>query len=242
MVSEWKRRQEEVFVPLLYKPGDLGEVDFFEVLVDIGAERRKAWMFVLRLMYSGRDFAWLYPRQDQVCFTCALAFASDAHPERAVLFAVAQIYTLIARTRDDGERFDTGNVDIDNTGTLRKQLAKAEAELCLASHMLDRGEGAVEVLAQRAGQLDEAGQARAARPGKPSAQPAVGAGLGSGGVDIAQRFLEQVGTVEWTDWPCSGSSRRTKSRRSSRAKRARTISPERSPPDQPRSTTLDRIS
>ena len=25
-------------------------------------------MFLLRLMYSGRDLAWLYPRQDQVCF------------------------------------------------------------------------------------------------------------------------------------------------------------------------------
>jgi len=68
MVAEWKRRREEVFVPLVYKPGDLGEVDFFEVLVDVGVERRKAWMFVLRLMYSGRDFAWLYPRQDQVAF------------------------------------------------------------------------------------------------------------------------------------------------------------------------------
>jgi transposase len=68
MVAEWKRRREEVFVPLVYKPGDLGQVDFFQVLVDVGGERQKAWMFVLRLMYSGRDFAWLYPRQDQVCF------------------------------------------------------------------------------------------------------------------------------------------------------------------------------
>src|SRR5947209_1867126 len=68
--------------------------------------------------------------------TCALAFASDAHPERAVLFAVAQSYTFIARTRDDDERFDTGNVDIDDIGTLRRQLAKAEAELCLASRAL----------------------------------------------------------------------------------------------------------
>jgi len=67
-VAEWKRRRQEVFVPLVYKPGELGEVDFFEVLVDVGGERRKAWMFVLRLMYSGRDFAWLYPRQDQVAF------------------------------------------------------------------------------------------------------------------------------------------------------------------------------
>lgn len=67
-LREWKRRRQEVFVPLVYKPGDLGEVDFFEVLADVGGERRKAWMFVLRLMHSGRDFAWLYPRQDQVCF------------------------------------------------------------------------------------------------------------------------------------------------------------------------------
>jgi hypothetical protein len=29
---------------------------------------RKRWMFVLRLMYSGRDFAWLYERCDQVSF------------------------------------------------------------------------------------------------------------------------------------------------------------------------------
>src|SRR5271170_4106515 len=67
-VQEWKRRRQEVFVPLVYKPGDLGEVDFFEVLVDIAGSRHKAWMFVMRLMHSGRDFAWLYPRQDQVAF------------------------------------------------------------------------------------------------------------------------------------------------------------------------------
>lgn len=68
IVQEWKRARKEVFVPLVYKPGDLGEVDFFEVLVDVDGERRKAHMFVMRLMHSGRDFAWLYPRQDQTCF------------------------------------------------------------------------------------------------------------------------------------------------------------------------------
>jgi transposase len=68
IVREWKRQRKEVFVPLVYKPGDLAEVDFFEVLVDIAGERRKAHMFVCRLMHSGRDFAWLYPRQDQTCF------------------------------------------------------------------------------------------------------------------------------------------------------------------------------
>jgi transposase len=68
LVHEWRRQRREVFVPLVYKPGDLAEVDFFEVLVDIAGERRKAHMFVMRLMHSGRDFAWRYPRQDQTCF------------------------------------------------------------------------------------------------------------------------------------------------------------------------------
>ena len=56
-VAEWKRQRREVFVPLTYRPGDLAEVDFFEVLVDIDGTRRKAWLFLMRLMYSGRDFA-----------------------------------------------------------------------------------------------------------------------------------------------------------------------------------------
>jgi transposase len=67
-VAEWKRQRREVFVPLTYRPGDLGEVDFFEVLVDLDGTRRKAWLFLMRLMYSGRDFAWIYERQDQVSF------------------------------------------------------------------------------------------------------------------------------------------------------------------------------
>ena len=67
-VAEWTRQRREVFVPLTYRPGDLAEVDFFEVLVDIDGTRRKAWLFLMRLMYSGRDFAWIYERQDQVSF------------------------------------------------------------------------------------------------------------------------------------------------------------------------------
>ena len=34
-VAEWKRQRREVFVPLTYRPGDLAEVDFFEVLVGV---------------------------------------------------------------------------------------------------------------------------------------------------------------------------------------------------------------
>src|SRR5438552_18078210 len=67
-VAEWKRQRREVFVPLTYRPGDLAEVDFFEVLVDVDGTRRTAWLFLMRLMYSGRDFAWIYERQDQISF------------------------------------------------------------------------------------------------------------------------------------------------------------------------------
>ena len=67
-VREWKRKRREVFVPLEYPPGELAEVDFFEVTVELDGVRRKLWMFLMRLMASGRDFACLYDRQDQVAF------------------------------------------------------------------------------------------------------------------------------------------------------------------------------
>lgn len=68
VMRELRRQRQEVFVPLQYRPGDLAEVDFFEVWVDVLGVRQKAHLFVMRLMASGRDFAWLYPRQDQACF------------------------------------------------------------------------------------------------------------------------------------------------------------------------------
>jgi len=48
-----------------------------EVVVEAAGKRQKPWMFVLRLMYSGRDFAWLYPRQDQVCFLFGWAVSTS---------------------------------------------------------------------------------------------------------------------------------------------------------------------
>ena len=64
-VAEWKRQRREVFVPLTYRPGELAEVDFFEVLVDVAGERRRRGSSAAADV-SGRDFAWIYQRQDQV--------------------------------------------------------------------------------------------------------------------------------------------------------------------------------
>ena len=67
-LAEQRRQRQEVFVPLIWRPGDAAQVDFFEVTVEVAGERQKAWLFVLHLMYSGRDFAWLYERCNQIAF------------------------------------------------------------------------------------------------------------------------------------------------------------------------------
>jgi hypothetical protein len=68
VLQEWRRQKLEVGIPLAYRPGDLVELDFFEVLVEVGGEQQKAWVFLLRSTYAEKDFAWLYRWQDQACF------------------------------------------------------------------------------------------------------------------------------------------------------------------------------
>lgn len=68
VLRERRRQAAEVYVPLVHRPGDEAQVDFFDVRVDVAGARRRAWLFVLRLMYSGWDFAWIYERADQVSF------------------------------------------------------------------------------------------------------------------------------------------------------------------------------
>ena len=67
-LRERRRQAAEVYVPLVHRPGDAAQVDFFEVTVIDGGEVRKAWKFLVRLMASGRDFVWIYDRCDQVSF------------------------------------------------------------------------------------------------------------------------------------------------------------------------------
>ena len=67
-LREKRRQVAEVYIPLVYRPGDVAQVDFFEVTVDEEGERHKAWKFLMRLMCSGRDFVWLYDRCDQLSF------------------------------------------------------------------------------------------------------------------------------------------------------------------------------
>jgi transposase len=117
-VVEWNRQRREVFVPLTYRPGDLAEVDFFEVLVDVDGAPRKAWLFLMRLMYSGRDFAWMYERQDQISFL-------DVHVR-----AFAHFDGVPARVAYDNLRAAVVRILVGGARTLTPRFA------ALASHYL----------------------------------------------------------------------------------------------------------
>ena len=67
-LCEWRRWRAEVYVPLVHRPAESAQVDFFEVWADLAGERRPVWLLVFRLMHSGRDFVRLDERQDQLAF------------------------------------------------------------------------------------------------------------------------------------------------------------------------------
>jgi transposase len=67
-LAEKRRQAAEVYVPLVHRPGDDAQVDFFEVSVEEDGIMRKAWKLLVRLMHSGRDFIHIYDRCDQLSF------------------------------------------------------------------------------------------------------------------------------------------------------------------------------
>jgi transposase len=128
-VAEWKRQRREVFVPLTYRPGDLAEVDFFEVLVDVDGTRRKAWLFLMRLMYSGRDFAWIYERQDQISFL-------DGHVR-----AFAHFDGVPARLAYDNLRAAVVRILVGGARTLTPRFAALASHYLLEACFCRPGEG-----------------------------------------------------------------------------------------------------
>jgi transposase len=128
-VAEWKRQRREVFVPLTYRPGDLAEVDFFEVLVDLGGVRRKAWLFLMRLMYSGRDFAWIYERQDQISFL-------DGHVR-----AFAHFDGVPARVAYDNLRAAVVRILVGGARTLTPRFSALASHYLLEACFCRPGEG-----------------------------------------------------------------------------------------------------
>src|SRR5215210_37715 len=108
-LREKRRQKAEVFIPLVHRPGEEAQVDFFEVTVEEDGQRRKACKFVMRLMYSGRDFVRLYEGCDQLSFLDAhvRAFAYlGGIPERVIYDNLsAAVKKIVGSERELTERF-----------------------------------------------------------------------------------------------------------------------------------------
>jgi transposase len=63
-----KKMRAQVFVPLDYAPGQIGQVDFGQAQVVLGGEERTAHLFCLRLGYSKQSFVTALPTQAQEAF------------------------------------------------------------------------------------------------------------------------------------------------------------------------------
>lgn len=116
-LREKRREKAEVFIPLVHRPADEAQVDFFEVTVEEDGEFRKAWKFVMRLMYSGRDFVRLYDRADQLSFL-------DAHV-RAFSYLGGVPYRVV---------YDNLSAAVKKTIGSERQLT--ERFMALSSHYL----------------------------------------------------------------------------------------------------------
>jgi transposase len=109
-LHERRRKRQEVFVPLVHRPGEEAQTDFFEVSVEEGGQTKKVWKFVMRLMYSGRDFVRLYERCDQLSFLDAHVRAFEyvgGVPERIVYdnLSAAVKKKIVGWERELTERF-----------------------------------------------------------------------------------------------------------------------------------------
>ncbi len=178
-LREKRRQAAEVYIPLVYRPGDVAQVDFFEVTVEEDDTIRKVWKFLMRLMYSGRDFVWLYDRCDQLAFLDGhvRAFAHlGGVPRRAVydnLTAAVKRRVGVERELTDrfgalsshylfepcfarpGEGHDKGGVEARGKGIRLAHMTP-----------IPRAETLSEIAATVLTEVDEAAKSKAGRDGK----------------------------------------------------------------------------
>jgi hypothetical protein len=102
--------QVEVAVPQSHLPGAEAEVDFAEFYAAIAGALVKLWMFVMRLLHSGRAFHVAFATQAQEAFLEGHVLAFEyfgAVPGRVRCdnLTSAVVSVLKGRDRDEAERF-----------------------------------------------------------------------------------------------------------------------------------------
>jgi len=182
-LAERRRRDQEVYIPLEWWPGGCAQVDFFEVTVEVEGVRRKAWKFLMRLMYSGRDFAWLYERCNRIAFldghvrafehfgglparaiydrlTAAVKHSVGLEPELTERFrALASHYVFEPSFARPGEGHDKGGVEARGKGIRLQHLTP-----------IPRGRSLLEISTTMLAELDGAMATRKDREGRTVAE------------------------------------------------------------------------
>lgn len=112
LVAQLKKKQPEVFLPLVFQPGEMAQVDWAEVTVNLGGQRRKVQLFCLVLNHSGALYCQAFERANQEAFfeghTQAFQFLGGV--PKAITYdnltsAVKKI--LQGKNREENERFVT---------------------------------------------------------------------------------------------------------------------------------------
>jgi transposase len=68
LVAELRQKPKEVFLPLAFQPGEMAQVDWAEVTVNLSGQRRKVNLFCLVLNYSGALYCQAFERANQEAF------------------------------------------------------------------------------------------------------------------------------------------------------------------------------
>jgi transposase len=178
-LREKRRQSAEVYVPLVHRPGDEGQFDFFEVTVEEKGRLRKAWKLLLHLPYSERDYLNFYGSCDQLAFldghVRAAAFLGGL-PRRIVydnlsvavrrkvglepqlterFQALVSQYLFEPCFTRRGEGHDKGSVESRGKGLRLQHLTP-----------VPRGESLAEISAAVLKEVDEAWRSRAQRDGQ----------------------------------------------------------------------------
>lgn len=191
-LREKRRRAAEVYIPLVHRPGDEAQVDFFQVTVEEDGVPRKVWKFVMRLMCSGRDFVWLYDRCDQLAFLDGhvRAFAHFGGVPRRVVYdnltaavkrrvgidreltdrfrALVSHYLFEPCFTRPGEGHDKGGVEARGKGIRLQHLTP-----------IPQGRNLQEIAADLLAGVDKAAESKVDREGK----------------SVLQRFAEEAGKL-----------------------------------------------
>jgi transposase len=110
LVAELSQKPKEVFLPLVFQPGEMAQVDWTEVTVNLGGQRRKVNLFCLVLNYSGALYSQAFERANQEAFFegHARAFQFMGGVPRCIIYdnltsAVKRV--LQGKNREENEQF-----------------------------------------------------------------------------------------------------------------------------------------